>query len=284
MIKSLNDCYKLNNGVEIPAFGFGTYGLKIEDECKQAVEWAIEAGYRSIDTASAYKNEDWVGTALKKTGIKREDLFITTKVWNGEQGYDDTMAAFERSINKLQTDYLDMYLIHWPVPMAERYTETFQAMVDLMNQGKIRAVGVSNFYKEHIENIIEATGVVPAVNQLEFHPWLQERELTAYMKEKGILLEAWSPLVRGQILGEEPIVSIAAKYGKTTAQVILRWDIQKGAVTIPRSSKQQRIKENMDIFDFELTAEEMSAIDAMDKGYRTGFDANTYDRDANYKK
>ena len=280
MFESINSKVVLNNGVEMPCFGCGTYGLKIYEDCLQSVTWALEMGVRLIDTAAAYKNEEWVREAIDKVGVKREDLFITSKVWNSDHGYDRTMEAFKASCERLGTDYLDMYLIHWPCPDAKKYTESWRAMVDLVKAGKIRAIGVSNFYKEHIEACIRETGYVPQLDQLEYSPWLQERELHEYLKENNIQMQSWSPLVRGKILDEPILVSLGEKYGKSPAQIVLRWNLQNGVIIIPRSSKKERVKENMELFDFEISPEDMELINGMQNGFRNGFDANEYHRDA----
>ena len=283
-MKSLSDTYVLKSGTKMPGYGTGTYGLKKEQDCRNSVSWALQNNVRSIDCASAYKNEHWVGEEIKNSGIPRDELFITSKVWNAQQGYEETKTAFYQSCEKLQTDYLDLYLIHWPCPKAERYTDTWKAMIDLQKQGKIRAIGVSNFYNEHLEKLIEETGVIPEVNQIEYHPWLQEEALIQYMREKQIQPESWSPLVRKKILQEPVLLQLAEKYHKSSAQIVLRWNIQNGVIIIPRSSNLSRVKENMDIFDFSLSEDDMELIHGMQNGYRNGFDSNEYHFDANYKE
>lgn len=283
MIHSLSDTYTLRSGTRMPGYGTGTYGLKKEEDCRNSISWALQNNVRSIDCASAYKNEHWVGEEIKNSGIPRSELFITSKVWNAEQGYKETKNAFYQSCERLGTDYLDLYLIHWPCPKADRYTDTWKAMIELQEKGKIRAIGVSNFYIEHIERLIKETGVIPEVNQIEYHPWLQEETLIRYMKEKQIQAESWSPLVRGKILQEPILLQLAEKYHKTAAQIVLRWNIQNDIIIIPRSSNLSRVKENMDIFDFSLTESDMDLINSMQNGYRNGFNSNEYNFDANFK-
>ncbi|GGH85582.1 diketogulonate reductase-like aldo/keto reductase [Pullulanibacillus pueri] len=260
----------LNNGVSMPIFGLGVYKAEDGEEVKQAVEAALEAGYRLIDTASFYKNEAGVGEAIKASGIPREELFITTKVWNDQQGYESTLAAFEESRTKLGLESIDLYLIHWPI--KGKYKETWRALEKLYKEGKVRAIGVSNFKAHHIEDLLSESEIVPAVNQIELHPRLTQEEDRAYCIEKGIKVEAWSPLMRGRLFDEPLLMDIAEKHGKTTAQVILRWNVQHQIITIPKSVKKQRIIENSNIFDFELTAEEMKAIDGLNQNIRTGMD------------
>lgn len=279
-MKSINDTFELNNGVKMPCYGVGTYGLKIEDECKQAVRWSLELGVRSIDCASAYKNEHWVAEVIEDLGIKREDLFLTSKVWNIDQGYCETKKAFEKSLERLKTDYLDLYLIHWPCPKAGKYVDSWKAMIDLYKEGRIRAIGVSNFYEEHIQKLINETGFTPALDQLEYHPWLQEKKLHKFLKNNRIQLESWSPLVRGKIFEDITLKEIAKKHKKTVSQIVLRWNIQNNVIIIPRSKNVEHIKENMDIFDFELDDKDMDRISNIDINYRNGFDSNEYHQDA----
>lgn len=266
-IRSITDAAVLNNGVRMPWLGLGVFQVADGEEVINSVRWALEAGYRSIDTAAGYQNETGVGTAIKESGIPREELFITTKLANKDQGYESTLKAFEESRRKLGVDYIDLYLIHWPG--RDKYKETWRAFEKLYNEGYIRAIGVSNFQIHHLESLKESSGIIPAVNQVEFHPLLTQKELLAYCKREGIQLEAWSPIMKGNL--DLPILQdLAAKYGKTPAQIVLRWDLQLGVVTIPKSVRKERILENADIFDFELSEEDMRAIDTLNKDHRFG--------------
>ncbi|MFS0656112.1 aldo/keto reductase [Bacillus sp. 179-C3.3 HS] len=275
MVKSLNDTVTLNNGVEMPWFGLGVFKVEDGNQVVDAVTAAIRNGYRSIDTAAVYKNETGVGKAIKESGVKREDLFITSKVWNADQGYDKTLAAFDASLNRLGLDYLDLYLIHWPGPNAATFKDTWRALEKLYKDGKVRAIGVSNFHVHHLEELLKDAEVVPAVNQVEFHPKLTLQELRQYAKEKGIQIEAWSPLMQGKLLDHEVLKEIASRHDKTVAQVILRWDLQSGVVTIPKSINEERIKQNADIFDFELSEEDMEKINALNNDERVGSNPDT---------
>ncbi|WP_028538940.1 MULTISPECIES: aldo/keto reductase [Paenibacillus] len=274
MPNHLQDCVTLNNGVQMPWLGLGVFKAKEGEEVVQAVKAAIRAGYRSIDTASAYRNEEGVGQgvreALQENGLQRKDVFITSKVWNSDQGFETTLKSFDDSLKRLGLDYLDLFLVHWPV--KGKYKETYRALEKVYAEGKVRAIGVSNFQIHHLEDLLSEAKVVPAVNQVEFHPYLTQKELLRYCTEKGIQLEAWSPLGQGHLLEHELLKGIASKYGKTVAQIILRWDVQLGVVTIPKSIREARIIENADIFDFELSAEEMQAIDGLNRNQRFGSD------------
>lgn len=258
----------LHNGVEMPWFGLGVYKAQEGQEVIESVRAALNNGYRSIDTAAIYQNEEGVGQGIRESGVPREEIFVTTKVWNTDQGYEQTLAAFETSLAKLGLDYIDLYLIHWPG--KEKYKETWRALETLYQQGKVRAIGVSNFQVHHLQDIISTANVVPMVNQVEYHPHLAQTELRAFCQEHNIQLEAWSPLKQGQLLTEPTIVTLAKKYNKTTAQIILRWDIQNQVVTIPKSIKEERIISNAAIFDFELSNEDMEQIDALNKNERVG--------------
>ncbi|WP_435921066.1 aldo/keto reductase [Paenibacillus sp. DYY-L-2] len=278
MPKSLQDTVKLNNGVEMPWFGLGVYKAQEGEEVVRAVKSAIRAGYRSIDTAAAYNNEEGVGRAVREAmeenGLSREQIFVTSKVWNSNQGYETTLQAFETSLNKLNLEYIDLFLVHWPV--KGKYKDTWRALEKVYKEGKVRAIGVSNFQIHHLEDLLADAEVVPTVNQVELHPQLTQKELLKYCQDKGIQLEAWSPLGQGNLLNHETLVSIGKKYGKSAAQVILRWDVQVGVVTIPKSVTESRIIENGDIFDFELSAEDIAAIDGLNLNKRFGSDPDNF--------
>jgi diketogulonate reductase-like aldo/keto reductase len=271
----INTTIKLNNGVEMPIFGLGVWKSDQGGEVESAIENALETGYRSIDTASIYLNENGVGDALQQTSIPREEVFVTSKVWNSDQGYDSTLAAFEKSLEKLKLDYLDLYLVHWPV--STMFNDTWKAMETIYKSGKARAVGVSNFLVHHLEDLLSSTELIPTVNQIEFHPHLVQQELLDYCESKSIQVEAWSPLMQGRIDEVNELVQIASKYEKSPAQVVLRWNIQRQIITIPKSSNPGRIRENADIFDFELTSQEMEEINSLDKHFRYGPDPDNFD-------
>ncbi|MFF5339009.1 aldo/keto reductase [Streptomyces sp. NPDC013181] len=260
----------LHNGVEMPQLGFGVWQVP-DDEAATAVATAIESGYRSIDTAAIYQNETGTGKAIAASGVARDELFVTTKLWNTEQGYDSTLRAFDASLAKLGLDYVDLYLIHWPVPAKDAYLDTYRAFEKIYAEGRARAIGVSNFLPEHLERLLGETSVVPVINQIELHPQLQQAESRALHAEHGILTEAWSPLGSGKGLLEVPtVVAVARKHGRTPAQAVLRWHIQTGNVVIPKSVTPSRIAENIDVFDFELDADDMAAFAALDEGKRLG--------------
>lgn len=279
MVKSLQDTTTLHNGVKMPWLGLGVFLVKEGQEAIDSVKIAIQNGYRSIDTAAIYKNEEGVGQGIKESSVPRDELFITSKVWNSDQGYESTLTAFETSLNKLDLDYLDLYLIHWPFPKKGKYKETWRALEKLYKDGKVRAIGVSNFKEHHLDDLIQDAEIKPMVNQVEFHPEFAQKELRAYCKKHGIQLEAWSPLKRGELLDNPILTQIAQKYGKSSAQVIIRWDIQNEVVTIPKSTKEQRIISNADVFDFELTVEDMEAINGLDTGKRGFADPDEFDRE-----
>ncbi|MEW2706161.1 MULTISPECIES: aldo/keto reductase [Streptomyces] len=262
----------LNNGVQMPQLGFGVWQVP-DDEAFTAVGAALDAGYRSIDTAAAYGNEEGTGKAITRSGIPREELFVTTKLWNSDHGYDAALRAFDSSLEKLGLDHVDLYLIHWPLPAKDTAVDTYKALEKIYSEGRARAIGVSNFLPEHLERLIDATSVIPAVNQIELHPHLQQRAAREYHAEQGITTEAWSPLGQGKGLLEVPaVVAIARKHNVTPAQVVLRWHVQLGNVAIPKSVTPSRIVENIDIFSFELDEEDMAAIRALNEDRRLGPD------------
>ncbi|WP_228389702.1 aldo/keto reductase [Streptomyces smaragdinus] len=259
----------LNNGTEIPQLGFGVFQVP-DTETTAAVTAALEAGYRSIDTAAIYGNEAGVGKALAASGLDRGELFVTTKLWNADQGYDSTLRAFDASLAKLGLDHVDMYLIHWPTPARDLYRDTWKAIEKLVADGRVRTAGVSNFQPDHLRRLTDGANLVPAVNQIELHPGLQQTELRAVHAELGIATEAWSPLAQGAVLGDEAITTIATTHGKSPAQVVLRWHLQLGNIVIPKSVTPVRIRENLDVFDFTLTDAEMASIAGLDRDLRTG--------------
>ncbi|MGJ7919371.1 aldo/keto reductase [Neobacillus sp. LXY-4] len=274
-MSSIQDTVRLNNGVEMPKFGLGVYKVEEGQQTENTVRKALELGYRSIDTAAFYQNEEGVGKAVKESGIPREKLFITTKVWNSDQGYDSTIDAFEKSMRKLNLEYLDLYLVHWPV--IGKYLETWRALETLYQQGKVRAIGVSNFQIHHLQDIFDHFQVRPAINQIELHPKLAQPELRAFCKKHGIFVEAWSPIARGRYLDEPVLMELAEKHGKTAAQVILRWHLQNYVIIIPKSITEARLKENADIFDFELSLAEMENINLLNENKRFGADPDHVD-------
>ena len=283
-MKDLDKKLTLSNGVGIPILGFGTYKMEDDEIVLNSVREAIKAGYRHIDTASFYKNEENVGNGiregLKHTGLKRKDIFVTTKVWNTEQGYENTLNAFNNSLQRLNMDYVDLYLIHWPVTKdyadtwQSRIKETWKAMEKLYKEGKIRAIGVSNFLVHHLEELMSSCEIKPMVNQIEFHPGHNQKETVEFCKKHEIVVEAWSPLGRGVILENEFLSEIAKKYNRTIAQICLRWIIQQGIVTLPKSVTLERIKSNFEIFDFELSEEDMDKITNMEPAGYSGSDPN----------
>jgi len=265
----------LNDGTTIPQLGFGVFQIP-EAVVEDAVTTAFEAGYRSIDTAAGYQNEAGVGRAVAAAGLPREELYITTKLANGDHGPDTARAAFDESFAKLGLDYIDLYLIHWPLPSKGVYVETWKVLETLLEDGRLRSIGVSNFQPHHLRRLLDQTDVVPVLNQIELHPELQQQELRAFDAEHGIATEAWSPIAQGRVLGDEVITSLAAKYDKTPAQVVLRWHVQLGNVVIPKSVTPSRIRENIDLFDFELAEDDMTTIGELDAGRRTGPDPDTF--------
>jgi diketogulonate reductase-like aldo/keto reductase len=267
----------LNNGVMIPQVGLGVWLAQEGAEVESAVGTALEAGYRLIDTAAIYGNEAGVGRAIRASGIPREDIFITTKLWNAHHAYEDALRAFDESMAKLDCGgYVDLYLIHWPLPMEGRFTEAWSALEHLYESKRVRAIGVSNFKPHHLEVLLQEAKTVPAVNQIELHPFLQHKETRAYCKRHGIAVESYSPLMRaGEALAHPVIVDLARQYEKTPAQVILRWHVQSGFIVIPKSVNRQRIRENIALFDFELSEEDIRAIESMDQGKRIAADPDT---------
>jgi len=273
MQTSLKDTIKLSNGVEMPWIGLGVFKVNDGDEVVQSVKAALRNGYKSIDTAAIYGNEEGVGQAIKESNIPREELFITTKLWNSDQGYESTLNAFETSLKKLDLDYLDLYLIHWPG--KDQYKETWKAFEKLYKDGRVRAIGVSNFQIHHLEELISSSEIKPMVNQVEYHPHLTQIELLSFCKKEGIQLEAWSPLKQGQLLHDPVLEEIARKHNKSVAQIILRWDLQNGVVTIPKSIKEHRIIENANLFDFHLENEDMERISGLNIDSRAGSHPDT---------
>lgn len=279
MAKHLQDTTTLYNGVKMPWLGLGVFKVEEGPELEHAVKSAIKHGYRSIDTAAIYENEEGVGrgirAGLKEAGIAREDLFVTSKVWNADLGYESTLAAYETSLKKLNLEYLDLYLIHWPV--EGKYKEAWKALETLYKEGRVKAIGVSNFHIHHLQELMKDAEIKPMVNQVEFHPRLTQKELRDFCKEQGIQFEAWSPLAQGQLLDHPVLEAIAKKHQKSIAQVILRWDLQNGVVTIPKSTKEHRIVENANVFDFALTKEDMELIDGLNQNERVGPDPDNFD-------
>ncbi|MCM3706708.1 MULTISPECIES: aldo/keto reductase [Cytobacillus] len=274
-MENLQSAVSLHNGVKMPWLGLGVFKVQNGDEVVHSVKSAIKAGYKSIDTAAVYGNEEGVGQAIKEAGVPREELFITTKVWNSDQGYDSTITAFETSLAKLGLDYIDLYLIHWPV--KGKYKETWKALETLYKENKVKAIGVSNFQIHHLEDLMEDAEIKPMVNQVELHPLLSQSELRDFCRNQGIQIEAWSPLAQGELLENAVLKEIAQKHGKSVAQIILRWDLQNGIVTIPKSVKEHRIIENADVFDFELSTEDMDKISSLNENRRVGPDPDNFD-------
>ncbi|MFB7721333.1 MULTISPECIES: aldo/keto reductase [unclassified Nocardia] len=269
----------LNDGHVMPKLGFGVFKVESGDTV-DTVATALQVGYRSIDTAAIYGNESEVGRALADSGLPRDELFITTKLWNRNQGYDSTLRAFDESMKRLELDVLDLYLIHWPIAESGLYVDTFRALQALKAQGRVTSIGVSNFTREHLERVIEETGETPTVNQIELHPYLAQTELRAFHAEHGIITEAWSPLGRGAELEDATIAAVAQEVGRTPAQVILRWHMQLGNVAIPKSVTASRIAENFEVFDFELTQDQVTRISALDNGTRIGPNPDEFQVDA----
>ncbi len=267
---------ELNNGVRMPQLGYGVFQVP-DDETAAVVKTALETGYRSIDTAAVYGNEKGVGQAIAESGIARDELFVTTKLWNSAQGYDSTLKAFDDSMAKLGLEQLDLYLIHWPTPERGKFVDTWKAFEKLYADGRVRAIGVSNFQPAHLERLMDAANVVPAVNQVELHPYLQQPEVREFDTKNGIATEAWSPLAKGgSLLGDPVVAELAVKHSRTPAQIVLRWHLQLGNVVIPKSVTPSRIEENFDLFGFTLTEEELDSLTPLDRGERTGPDPDTF--------
>ena len=273
-ITDLTGYVTLNNNIRMPYFGLGVYKAEDGQEVINSVTNALKVGYRHVDTASLYGNEKGVGTAIRESGVKREEVFVTSKVWNSDQGYDSSLKAFDLSLKNLGFDYLDLYLIHWP---KDKSKETWKAFETLYKQGVVKAIGVSNFLKYHLEDLIQSAEIMPMVNQMEFHPYLVQQNLIDYCHQHKIQYEAWSPLMQGRILSDKTLMQLAQKYQKDVAQLVLRWNLQKDVVTIPKSSQPERILSNSQIFDFEITQEDMDSIDGLDKSIRIGADPANFD-------
>lgn len=274
-MNNLQGTFKLHNGVAMPYFGLGVYQSEDGKEVINAVQWALEAGYRHIDTASIYKNEAGVGRAIRQSPVAREEIFVVSKVWNSDQGYDSTLRAFDASLEKLGMEYLDLYLVHWPV--AGKYKETWKALEQLYQERRVRAIGVSNFLQHHLEDLMERAQVVPMVNQMEFHPFLVQQDLLDFCGKHNIQYEAWSPLMQGAIFDQSMFEEVTEKYQKNVAQIVLRWDLQKGVVTIPKSSKKEHILSNADIFDFKLSPEDVAFLEGLDRRQRFGPNPDAFD-------
>lgn len=266
---------KLANGIEMPYLGLGVYLAQEGNEVINACKYAIEAGYRHIDTAALYENEKGVGIGVKECGITRQEIFVTSKVWNSHQGYESTLRAFDVSLKKLGMDYMDLYLIHWPV--KGKYKDTWRALEKIYKEGRVKAIGVSNFLKHHLEDLLTSVEIKPMVNQMEFHPFLIQQELIDFCASQHIQYEAWSPLMQGKVFDVKLLQDLAKKYNKTVAQIVLRWDLQKGVITIPKSVRKEIIISNAQLFDFELLPEDVKLIDSLDKHYRTGADPDNFD-------
>lgn len=266
----------LNNGIKMPQFGLGVWQTENGQQVVDAVKAAVNAGYRAIDTAAAYENEDGVGQGIRECGLDRSELFITSKLWNSDQGYDNTLRAFDKTMERLGLDVLDLYLIHWPCPNDGLFVETWKAFETLYKQGRVRAIGLSNFTKENIQTLLDSCEIKPMVNQIECHPYLTQVEMQSFLFQNQIAMTAWSPLAHGEVFGDQTLQKIADKYGKNIAQVVIRWELQRGIITIPKSINPKRIEENIQVFDFVLSAEDMIEIDMLNKNHRTGPDPLTF--------
>jgi methylglyoxal/glyoxal reductase len=274
-ITDIKGTVNLSNGVAMPYIGLGVFEASNGHETVQSVHWALEAGYRHIDTATLYRNEKSVGDAVKTSGVKREEIFLTTKVWNSDQGYQETLDAFQSSLELLQTDYIDLYLIHWPV--KGKFLKTWEALEEIYSRKQARAIGVSNFNSHHIDDIIKLGGTIPMVNQVEFHPLLVQPQLLSYCRKHSIQYEAWSPILKGRVNDMPALIELGKKYQKSPVQIVLRWDLQKDVITIPKSVHRERIISNADIFNFKLSDDDIKKIDALDKHSRIGADPDDFD-------
>ena len=274
MIKHISDAATLRNGVSMPWLGLGVLHVADGEAVENAVRWALETGYRHIDTAAIYGNEIGVGRAIKQSGVPRAEIFVTSKVWNRDQGYDQALAAFEVSLDRLEMDYVDLYLVHWPV--EDKFKETWRALETIYDSGRARAIGVSNFLVHHLASLLEDARIVPMVDQVEFHPYLQQPDLQAFCREHQIQLEAWRPIMMGKVNDVPELVRLGQKYGKTPVQITLRWMIQRGVVVIPKSEQQARIQSNANIFDFELEAQDLALVDGLDRHERLGADPDNF--------
>jgi 2,5-diketo-D-gluconate reductase A len=273
VVKDLSPRLALSDGFAIPQLGLGVY--KVEDrEARDIVSFALEHGYRLVDTAAMYENEGGVGEGLKRSGVPREELFVTTKFWMDDLGYEKTLAAAKKSLERLGLDYLDLYMIHWPAPERGLFTESWRAMEKLQGDGLIRSIGVSNFHPEHLDQIFAMASSPPVVNQVEMHPWLTQDAVLAYNSSRGIVSQAWSPLARGQVLDSDELADIGAKYAKSVSQTVLRWHLQRGYGVVPKSVREERVLENIDVFDFALSTDEMNFISSLNRNFRTGVDPN----------
>lgn len=269
-ITDLNGRFTLNNGVEMPYLGLGTWEAAEGPEVKNAIHFALDTGYRLIDTAAFYQNEKSVGEAIKENGMARDEIFVTTKLWTDQMDYDKALKAYDDSLSRLGMDYVDLYLIHWPV--TGKFKNAWKALEKIYNEGRVKAIGISNFLPVHLKQLLPDVEIVPTVNQMEFHPYLIQQELLDLCAENNIRYQAWSPIMQGRVFEIPELKKIGKKYRKNQAQVVLRWDLQRGVATIPKSVNQARIEANADIFDFELSAEDMAAINALDCNHRFGYD------------
>jgi diketogulonate reductase-like aldo/keto reductase len=270
---SIDTKVRLNNGVEMPVFGLGTYLAGRGRETRKAVLIALKAGYRLLDTASSYGNERDVGLAVRESGIPREEIFVTTKLWNSDHGYASAIMAFEASLERLGLSHVDLYLIHWPVQGLR--SESWTALEELLRRGKCKAIGVSNYMEWHLKELLAESSVVPAVNQVEFHPYLYQKELSEFCMSKGIYLEAYCPLTQGERLDDPKLVGLASRYGKSPAQILIRWSLQRGLIVIPKSARKDRIIENADVFDFSISDDDMLVLDSLNENLRTSWDPST---------
>lgn len=269
-ISGLQGTFTLNNKSEMPYFGLGTFQSNDGEEVRNAVRYALNTGYRLIDTASFYDNEKGVGEGVRESDIPREDVFVTTKVWNDDQGFEQALKAYDRSLDKLGMDYVDLLLVHWPV--SGKFKDTWRAFEKIYAEGRVKAIGISNFLEVHLDQLLPDVKVMPMVNQMEFHPYLIQQSLLDRCARHNIVYQAWSPIMHGKVFGIEVLKEIGHKYGKNEAQVVLRWDLQRGVATIPKSAVKERIEQNAQIFDFELTDNDMKAINALDHNHRLGYD------------